>query len=193
MKVGLYFGSFDPPHVGHTIIAERVLEEMKADEVWMVISPQNPFKADQNLSHESMRLDLVRRALNGHERIKPCDHEFNLPRPSYTVDTLASLKKDHPDKDFFLIMGSDNLLGIKKWKEADSLIKEIEIAVYPRPGYDVKEDFIKSLKGRITCVNAPKLELSSTEIRTRIKTGKACRMMVKEAVWRAIERDSLYR
>jgi nicotinate-nucleotide adenylyltransferase len=193
MKVGLFFGSFDPPHVGHTIVAEFMLEAMKAEEIWMVISPQNPFKKEQDLSDEKLRFELVRKALNGHEKIKPCDHEFKLERPSYTIDTLKSLKKDHPEKEFFLIMGSDNLLGLEDWKEAQQLIENYEIAVYPRPGYEVSTELLERLKGRIHLVDAPILELSSTDIRARIRSGKVYRMKVKEAVWRSIERDGLYR
>jgi nicotinate-nucleotide adenylyltransferase len=193
MKVGLFFGSFDPPHVGHTIVAEFIIEAMEAEEIWMVISPQNPFKKEQDLSDEKQRFELVRKALNGHEKIKPCDHEFKLERPSYTIDTLKSLKKDHPEKEFFLIMGSDNLLGIKNWKDYQKILDGYEIAVYPRPGHEVSTELLERLKGRIQLVDAPVMELSSTDIRARIRSGKVYRMKVKEAVWRSIERDGLYR
>jgi len=193
MKVGLFFGSFDPPHIGHTVIAEYMLEAMGASEIWMVISPQNPFKEESGLSHENIRMDLVKRALNGHPQIKPCGHEFSLPRPSYTIDTLRSLSKDHPEKEFFLIMGSDNLLDIKGWKEYEAILKDFPLAVYPRPGSLVNKEFLSSLKSDIQLIDAPQMDLGSTLIRTRIKDGKPYRMMLRESVWRAIEREGHYR
>ncbi|NNC83128.1 MAG: nicotinate (nicotinamide) nucleotide adenylyltransferase, partial [Flavobacteriales bacterium] len=150
MRVGLYFGSFNPPHIGHTVIAEFMLQEMDADEVWLVISPQNPFKQQDDLLDESKRLSLVKRALDGHSRIMPCTFEFDLPRPSYTIDTMREMTAKHTKEEFFLVMGSDNLIGIEGWKEYKALITEHELAVYPRPGYALEEGYIERLGGRIT-------------------------------------------
>lgn len=193
MKVGLFFGSFNPPHIGHTAIAEHMLHTMMADEIWMVVSPQNPFKEASELLPEADRYRLVKRALDGHEQIKPCDFEFDLPRPSYTVDTLVAMRGKHPEHEFFLIMGSDNIINIMEWKDYEKLLAAHPIAVYPRPGYPAEANFINALPGDISITDAPSLEISSTGIRTSIAEGKPCRFLMREAVWRAVERDGFYR
>ena len=193
MKVGLFFGSFNPPHIGHTAIAEFVLHSMKADEIWLVVSPQNPFKESTDLLAEADRFRLVKRALDGHESIKPCDFEFDLPRPSYTVDTMRSMREKHPEHEFFLIMGSDNILGIKGWKNHEELLSAHPIAVYPRPGYPIDAYFLNELPGDVVLTEAPSLDLSSTGIRTSIAEGVPCRFLMREAVWRAVEREGYYR
>ncbi len=193
MRVGLFFGSFDPPHVGHMIIAEHMLSACEADEVWMVISPQNPFKTDVKLSSESTRLELMRKSLNGHERIKPCTKEFQLPTPSYTIETLKALLADHPEDEFVLIMGSDNLLGFMGWKDYEAILKGYRIFVYPRYNYEVTPDFMTSLDGDITLVEAPVMAISATEIRRKVQAGEDYRMLVRETVWRYINREGLYR
>lgn len=192
MRIGLYFGSFNPPHIGHTVIAEFMLHELQADEVWLVISPQNPFKGNDELLDETARLSLVKRALDGHERIKPCTFEFDLPRPSYTIDTMRAMTAKHPEDDFFLIMGSDNLIGIEGWKEYKQLIGQYDIAIYPRPGYDVDEDYLERLIGRFTLTDSPRFDISSTAIRDSIGKGKPCRFMMRAAVWREVERKGYY-
>lgn len=192
MRVGLYFGSFNPPHIGHTVVAESMLNAMKADEIWMVISPQNPFKDNKDLLDEHARLSLVKRALDGHPQIKPCTFEFDLPRPSYTIDTMRSMSEKHPEDEFFIIMGGDNILGIKGWKEYQELISSYEIAVYPRPGHELDATFLKDLGGRITLTDAPQLDLSSTAIREAINDDKPCRFMMRSAVWREVKRKGYY-
>ncbi len=193
MKIGLFFGSFNPPHIGHTAIAEYVLTAMEADEIWFVVSPQNPFKETSDLVPESDRFRLVKRALDGHKQIKPCDFEFDLPRPSYTVDTMKVMREKHPDHDFFLIMGSDNIMQIEGWKDYEDLLKAHPIAVYPRPGHEVNAYFINELPGDISITDAPLIEVSSTSIRTSIAQKKPCRFLMREAVWRAVERKGYYR
>ena len=193
MKVGLFFGSFNPPHFGHTAIAEHMLHSMEADEIWLVVSPQNPFKESSELLPEADRYRLVKRALDGHAQIKPCDFEFDLPRPSYTVDTMKAMREKYPEHDFFLIMGSDNIMRIEGWKDYEELLKAHPVAVYPRPGYEVNAYFINDLPGDISITDAPSLEISSTRIRTSIAEGVPCRFLMREAVWRAVERAGYYR
>ncbi|NNC83395.1 MAG: nicotinate-nicotinamide nucleotide adenylyltransferase, partial [Flavobacteriales bacterium] len=158
----------------------------------LVISPQNPFKQQDDLLDESKRLRLVKRALDGHSRIKPCTFEFDLPRPSYTIDTMREMTAKHPEEEFFLIMGSDNLIGIEGWKEYKVLITEHELAVYPRPGYALEEGYIERLGGRITLTDAPQMDLSSTGIRNAIAEQRPCRFMMRAAVWREVERKGYY-
>ena len=193
MRVGLYFGSFNPPHIGHTVVAEYMLHEMEADEIWLVISPQNPFKEQSNLLDEESRLSLVKRALDGHEQIKPCTFEFDLPRPSYTIDTMREMSAKHPDEEFFLIMGSDNIIGIEGWKDYRELISSYEIAVYPRPGYEIEEGYLARLDGKISLTDAPQMNLSSTAIRKAIAEERPCRFMMRSAVWREVNRKGYFR
>ncbi|MCL4154277.1 UNVERIFIED_CONTAM: hypothetical protein GTU68_015727 [Idotea baltica] len=169
-----------------------MLYSREADEIWMVVSPQNPFKQSSDLLPEADRYRLVRRALDGHEQIKPCDFEFDLPKPSYTVDTMRAMREKHAEHDFFLIMGSDNILGIKGWKDYEELLTAHPIAVYPRPGYEVDTYFINRLPGEITRTDSPLLDISSTLIRTSITEGRPCRFLMREAVWRAVEREGYY-
>lgn len=193
MKVGLFFGSFNPPHIGHTVVAEYMLHTMESDEIWLVVSPQNPFKKRTDLLPETDRYRLVKRALDGHEQIRPCDFEFDLQRPSYTVDTMKAMVTKHPEHEFFLIMGSDNIMRIKEWKDYEELLSAYPIAVYPRPGHAVNAYFINELPGDITITDAPSIEVSSTQIRTSIAGGMPCRFLMREAVWRAVEREGYYR
>lgn len=193
MRVGLFFGSFNPPHIGHTAIAEFMLTAMQADEIWMVVSPQNPFKESKELLPEEDRFRLVKRAIDGDADLKPCNFEFDLPKPSYTVDTMRAMSVKHPDETFFIIMGSDNFQGIKGWKDYEELLSKYPIAVYPRPGYDVDQDFIDALPGEIVLTDAPSLDISSTEIRRRIKEGGRSRFLMRESVARAVERLGYYR
>jgi len=192
MKIGLFFGSFNPPHVGHTAIAEYMLHEMQADAIWMVVSPHNPFKESSDLLSESKRLELVETALQGDEQIVASDVEFDLPRPSYTIDTMQALANQYPEHDFFLIMGSDNILGITGWKAYRSLIDSYDIAVYPRPGYEVSAELLDELDGRIIMTKAPSLDISSTYIRKRIAAGESTRYFLRDRVWEMIVKEGLY-
>jgi nicotinate-nucleotide adenylyltransferase len=174
------------------IIAEHMLSACEVDEVWMVISPQNPFKIDIELSDEATRLELMRKSLNGHEQIKPCTKEFQLTKPSYTINTLEALSADHPDDEFILIMGSDNLLGIAGWKDFEKILENYKVFVYPRYRHEVSPEFMTSLDGDISLVEAPIIALSATEIRRKVKAGMPYRMLVRESVWRYIEREGLF-
>ncbi len=183
MKIGLYFGSFNPPHIGHTAVAEYMLHHMVADEVWMMVSPQNPFKESADLLDEQSRLELVKLAIGENEFLRASDFEFSLPRPSYTIDTMEALKLHYPEHEFFLIMGSDNIQGIRGWKDYQKLISSYDVAVYPRPGHEVTEVELANLEGRIILTEAPTMELSSTAIRASIREGIPCRYHMREAVW----------
>jgi len=193
MRIGLYFGSFNPPHVGHTIVAEHMLDTMAADEIWLVISPQSPFKQNSDLLEEGARLSLVKRALDGHPKIKACTFEFDLPKPSYTVDTMREMSAKHPEEQFFLIMGSDNIQGLRGWKEHQELVDKYEIAVYPRPGYELEPQLLLELGGRITLSEAPQIALSSTAIRKAIADEKDCSFMMRAAVWREVKRKAYFK
>lgn len=135
-KVGLFFGSFNPVHIGHLIIANYMANYTFLDEVWFVVSPQNPFKDKKSLGNMYDRLEMVNLAIEGADNLRASDIEFSLPQPSYTIDTLTHLSEKYPTKEFLLIMGEDNLMGITKWKNADILLRDYKIIVYPRPGYD---------------------------------------------------------
>jgi len=190
MKVGLYFGSFNPVHTGHLIIANHVLNFTDLDEVWFVISPQNPFKKRKNLIDSYDRLALVQLAIGDNSRLKPCTIEFKMPVPSYTVDTLAYLKDNYSGYDFSLIMGSDNLVNFHKWKNYEVILKYHNIIVYMRPGYTevpfLDHPAVKTLK-------APLLEISSSFIRKLLKEGKSIQYLVPDKVYKEIIKSSLYK
>jgi len=190
VKIGLYFGSFNPIHSGHLIIANHVLNFTDMDEVWFVISPQNPFKKKSNLLDSFDRLYLVQLAIGDNNRIRPSTIEFDMPIPSYTIDTLAYLKEKHEDYDFTLIMGSDNLVNFHKWKNYDIILKYYNIIVYMRPGY---EDVPFLNHPRVKSLDAPLLEISSSFIRKLIKEGKSPQYLVPEKVYQEIEGSRLYR
>lgn len=178
-RVGLLFGSFNPVHVGHLILAEHFATRTDLAEVWLVVSPQNPFKQPQDLLPEATRLRLVQLAVAGNLRLRAEDLEFGLPRPSYTSVTLAALRQRHPDADFVLLMGADNLPGLPHWHEADRLLTEIDTYVYPRPGTD-----LLSLAPfpRVQVMNAPLLDISATYIRESLRTGCSIRYLVPELI-----------
>ena len=132
-EIGLFFGSFNPIHTGHMIIANLVKETTSVEEVWFIVSPQNPFKKNKNLLHEFDRLDMVNAAIADDYQFRSSDVEFNMPRPSYTIDTLTVLQEKHPDKKFKLIIGEDNLASFPKWKNHDKILEHFGLIVYPRP------------------------------------------------------------
>jgi nicotinate-nucleotide adenylyltransferase len=189
MKIGLYFGSFNPIHTGHLIIANHLLNETALDKIWFVVSPQNPFKSSGDLLNEYDRLHLVRVAVEDDPRIKVSDIEFSLPKPSYTVNTLAYLEEKHPGTKFSIIMGSDSFQNLSKWKNHEVIVKRCKIYVYPRQGFDV----INTIKANIEIVEAPLLQLSATQIRKNIKEGKSVRYMVPPAVLEEIEKSGYYK
>jgi nicotinate-nucleotide adenylyltransferase len=178
MKVGLYFGSFNPIHIGHLIIANHILNETGIEKVWFVVSPQNPFKKSSTLLNEYDRLHLVQKAIEGDGRLKASDIEFALPKPSYTVHTLAYLQEKYPDHEFSIIMGSDSFQNLGKWKNAERIIENYSILVYVRPGFEAKT----SSESKVQILNAPLLEISATYIRNLVQAGKSIKHLVPPIV-----------
>ena len=189
MKIGLYFGSFNPIHQGHLIIAQHMLNFAGLNEVWFVVSPQNPFKNESSLLEASHRLFLVRAAIDAVPGFKASNVEFSLPKPSYTIHTLTYLKEQYPNHQFSIIMGSDGFQNIDKWKNGDFIIKQYPILVYERPGFP----FINKNGLDVSRVNAPFLDISSTMIRKMIKEKKSIRFLVPNAVMELIESNLFYR
>ena len=190
MKVGLYFGSFNPIHIGHLAIANYMVEYSDLDEVWLVISPQNPLKKKSTLLNEYDRLKMVELAILDDLRIKPCDIEFRLPKPSYTIDTLTYLRERNPKVDFILIAGTDNFQSFHKWKNYEEILKQYQLYIYPRPGSDLGK---YSDHNSIKLVNAPLMEISSSFIRDAIKNDNDIRYFLPKEVYRYIEKMNLYK
>ncbi len=179
MHIGLFFGSFNPIHIGHLIIANSVLERADIEQLWFVVSPQNPFKKRKNLLHEFDRLDMVRAAIHDNFRMKASDIEFNMPKPSYTIDTLTYLSEKYPQHHFKLIIGEDNLKHFPKWKNHERILEDYGLHVYPRPNAGYSE-----LKEHpcVTLTDAPLLDISATFIRENIKQGKSIKYLVHHEV-----------
>jgi nicotinate-nucleotide adenylyltransferase len=189
MNIGLFFGSFNPIHTGHLIIANWILNETDIQKIWLVISPQNPFKLEQELLSEVDRLKLVQKAITGDPRIEASDVEFELQKPSYTYRTLALLREKFPRNTFYLMMGSDSFQDLNKWKNFESIIKDHKILIFRRPGFDVNN----SLNAQIQILNAPMLEISSTQIRELIRRNKSVRYLVPDKVRQEIESNQYYK
>ncbi|MBS1764050.1 MAG: nicotinate-nucleotide adenylyltransferase [Bacteroidetes bacterium] len=190
MKVGLFFGSFNPVHNGHMIIANYFAEFSDLGQVWFVVSPHNPLKAAGSLLNDYQRLQLVEMAIGDYRKIRLSKIEFGLPKPSYTINTLAHLQEKFPKHEFVLIMGSDNLHTFHKWKNYEQILQYYSIYVYPRPGYD-GGDFKNHPK--IKFIDAPLMEISSTFIRNAIKSKKDVRFMMPEKVADYIDEMNFYR
>jgi nicotinate-nucleotide adenylyltransferase len=189
MKIGLFFGSFNPVHNGHMVIASYMAEYTDLDQVWFVVSPHNPFKEKESLLADHHRLQLVKAAIGDYRKFKASDIEFNLPKPSYTVNTISHLYDKFPDHQFVLIMGADNLASFHKWKNWEQLLEQVELYVYPRrdnPGGDMLHH------PKVKIVPAPLMELSATFIRNAIKEGKDVRYMVPESVWEYMREMHFY-
>ena len=189
MNIGLFFGSFNPVHTGHLIIANHFLNETKFDKIWFVVSPVNPFKINSDLLDERARLSLLNIAIQNDERIAATDVEFQLPKPSFTINTLLFLKDAYPDHEFSIIMGSDNFRDLDKWKDYQDIISNYKILVYLRTGFEVKNKF----KANAEVLNAPILDISSTEIRRLIEKRKSIRYLVPEMVRKEIEQREYYK
>lgn len=189
MKIGLYFGSFNPIHIGHLIVASYVANHTEIQQVWFVVSPQNPLKPSSVLLNEHHRLHLVRLAVEDDLRLKASEVEFKLPRPSYTIDTLTYLHEKYPQHEFSIIMGSDSFQNLPKWKNFELLVKNYSFIIYKRPGFEVTDNWNAS----VTVLQAPMLQISATEIRNNIKTGKTIRYLVPKKVREEIEQNSYYK
>lgn len=192
-KVGLFFGSFNPIHIGHLILANYILENSDMAELWFVVSPQNPFKDKKTLLKDHNRLDMVQLSVKNYPKMRASNVEFSLPKPSYTIDTLTYLKEKYPDHSFALIMGEDNLKGLPKWKNSDKLIENYQIIVYPRlfAGEKQENEYLKH--ENISMVNAPIIELSATEIRNMIKNEKNVRPMLPPEVFEYLDGSNFYK
>ena len=190
MKIGLLFGSFNPIHIGHLIIANYMANHTALDKVWLVVSPQNPLKKYGDLINTYDRLEMAKLATDNSDNIAVSDVELKLPQPSYTIDTLAFLKEKYPEHEFALIMGSDNLVTLHKWKNYRLILRDYQIFVYPRPGYENAE---LASHPSVTITMTPLMELSATFIRKSLAEKKNVQYFVPDPVLKFIESKSLYR
>ncbi|TRX36697.1 nicotinate (nicotinamide) nucleotide adenylyltransferase [Flavobacterium restrictum] len=198
MKIGLYFGTFNPIHVGHLIIANHMAEHADLDQVWMVVTPHNPLKKKSTLLDDYHRLQMVHLTTEDFPKIKPSDIEFKLAQPNYTVNTLVHLQEKHPNYVFSLIMGEDNLKSLHKWKNYEAILENYEIYVYPRISSDPKnelENQNNALKNhpKIHMIDAPVVEISATFIRENIKKSKNVQPLLPAKVWDYIDHNNFYR
>ena len=192
MKVGLYFGSFNPVHIGHTILANHMLEFTDMDQVWMVVSPHNPHKHKSSLLEDYHRLEMVHKATEKYDNIKPSDIEFKLSQPSYTVNTLAHIGEKYPNDEFSLIMGQDNLVSFKKWRNHEYILANNEIYVYPRlTTKKAPDDLLNNEK--IHFIDAPIIDISSTLIRGMIDNNKETRPLLDTKVYDYIDSMNFYK
>ena len=192
MKIGLYFGTFNPIHIGHLIIANHFAEYSGLDQIWMVVTPHNPLKNKQTLLDDYQRLQLVFLATEDYPKIKPSDIEFKLSQPNYTVNTLAHLQENFPQHDFSLIMGEDNLKSLHKWKNYEVILQNHEIYVYPRISSELENSVYKN-NSKIHIIDAPIVEISSTFIRENIKKKKNVRPLLPEKVWKYLDHNNFYK
>ena len=195
MKIGLYFGTFNPIHIGHLIIANHLAEYSDLEQIWMVVTPHNPLKNKQTLLDDYQRLQLVFLATEDYPKIKPSDIEFKLSQPNFTVNTLAHLQEKFPQHTFSLIMGEDNLKSLHKWKNHEIILQNHEIYVYPRISseIDATQNYTFKNNPNIHIVDAPVVEISSTFIRENIKKDKNVRPLLPEKVWQYIDHNNLYK
>ncbi|MDP2542750.1 nicotinic acid mononucleotide adenylyltransferase [Tenacibaculum discolor] len=191
-NIGLYFGTFNPIHIGHLIIANHLVENSDLDEIWMVVTPHNPFKKKSSLLDNHHRLEMVYLATEEYEKIQPSDIEFNLPQPNYTINTLVHISEKFPNYKFCLIMGEDNLKSLHKWKNYEVILEDYDIYVYPRVSNGVVENQFKDHK-KIHRVEAPIVQISSTMIRNAINEGKNCKPLLSDKVWKYIDEMNFYK
>lgn len=190
MHIGLFFGSFNPIHIGHMALANYMAEFTDMDQVWFVISPHNPLKQKTSLLNQNQRLYMVNVAIEDDERFKSSTIEFDLPQPSYTINTLVHLKEKYPKHKFSLIIGQDNLENFHKWKNYEEILKKYKLYVYPRPGAK-KTDL--EIHPNVIMTEAPHIEISSTFIRDAIKKKKDIRHFLPEKAWKYIDEMNLYK
>ena len=188
-RIGLFFGSFNPIHLGHLIIANYILENTDINQIWFIVSPQNPLKNTNDLLDDTIRLKLVRLAIKSNNKFKASDIEFKLSKPSYTINTLKYLKSKHKTKDFVLIVGEDNLDSFEKWKDYREILNDFELYVYPRTNSKANKNLNFQ---NIHKINAPLIEISSTYIRENIKLNKSIRYLLPEVVRKEIEKNNYY-
>ncbi len=179
MTIGIFGGSFNPIHNGHIAIARQALAQTDMDEVWFVVSPHNPFKSRGDLMDDDLRLDMVRKALEGEKNMVCSDYEFRLPRPSYMWNTLKSLARDYPRDKFVLLIGADNWTSFPRWRESGKIMASHEVVVYPRRGHEIDKD---SLPPGVTLLDLPLYDISATEIRRRIAAGREAGDLTSDAV-----------
>ena len=191
-NIGLYFGTFNPIHVGHLIIANHLVENSDLDEIWMVVTPHNPFKKKSSLLEDNHRLQLVDIATENYPKIKSSNIEFKLPQPNYTVHTLAHISERYPDDNFSLIMGEDNLKSFHKWKNYETILNHHHVYIYPRIGDGKTENQFEN-HPKIHTVNAPIVQISSTMIRNGIKNQKNIQALLSDAVWQYIDEMNFYK
>lgn len=187
IRTALFGGTFNPLHNGHLTIARSVLEQGLADEVWMLITPCNPWKKDQVLLDDRLRYNMVRDAVKDIHGIEASDYEFNLPKPSYTANTLRHISADYPDREFILTIGADNWVKFDNWRESDFILSNYRIIVYPRSGFEIKD-----IPQGVTELNCPLVDVSSTDIRSKIQAGEPINEMVPASVARTIADLKLY-
>lgn len=189
-KIGLFFGSYNPIHIGHLIIANYMTTQTDLDKVWLVVSPQNPLKPKNTLARDYDRLHLVRLAIGDNPNLEASNIEFDLPKPSYTIDTLIHLKEKYPNYEFVLIMGGDNLGSLHKWKNYEILLRDYQIYVYKRPSYELGE---LATHPNIHLFDAPLMQISASYIRSCLKEGKSVQYLVPEAVFEYLESSNVYK
>lgn len=188
-RVALFFGSFNPIHIGHLALANYIAEFASVDEVRFVVSPQNPFKQNMELLDDKIRLEMVAAAIAGYAKFSVTDIEFSMPKPSYTCETLKALSEQEPNTDFILVMGADNIVSFGKWRRYDWILENYQLMVYPRPGYSTNHP---AEWENVSVIEAPIFEISSTLIRQAVKEGKDVRYFVHHKVMEMINERSLY-
>ena len=189
MKIGLFFGSFNPIHIGHKVISSYLVDFTDLDKVMFVVSPQNPLKQKISLLDQYHRLQIIRAEIEDNSKLEVSDIEFTMPKPSYTIDTLVRLKEKYPENDYSIIMGSDNLQNFHKWKNYEQILEDYSVYVYPRPGYEISG----SHKNIHVIEGVPQMEISSSFIRKSIKEGKDISYLMPEKAWIYTDEMNFYR
>ena len=188
-RVAVFSGSFNPIHIGHLALANYVCETNQVDELWFMVTPENPLKSAQILAQDQLRLKMVKIAITGYDKFKLCDLEFSLPRPSYTINTLRELQKSYPEYKFSLLIGADNWNSFHKWKSSEIILRDFDLLIYPRMNHEVN---ISTLPLNVQLIDSPIIEISATQIREKIKQGKDFRYFLYPSVFEFITKHKLY-